>query len=136
MWYLCMELLRLSLQIDIKFMSHSWRILWQKLGTLQFSSAFDPQMNGQTEVVNRSLWNLLRCLVRHASSLGLRLFLKSSSLITACVSVVQAEVHWRSCIGGVQTVLALVLLPNMQLVSYDAKDLVDHFENIHNHRSS
>jgi hypothetical protein len=46
------------------FVGQFWRTLWKKLGTdLSFSSAYHPQTDGKTEVVNKSLGNLLRSLV-------------------------------------------------------------------------
>jgi hypothetical protein len=49
---------------DTKLVGHFWRNLWKKLGTnLSFSSSYHPQMDGQTEAVNRSLGDLLRSLV-------------------------------------------------------------------------
>ncbi|PKU83847.1 RNA-directed DNA polymerase [Dendrobium catenatum] len=50
---------------DVKFVSHFWRELWKRLHTdLKLSSAYHPQTDGQTEVVNRTLANMLRCLVQ------------------------------------------------------------------------
>ena len=45
---------------DVKFVNYFWKTLWKLFGTtLKFSFAFHPQ----TEVVNRSLGDMLKCLV-------------------------------------------------------------------------
>jgi hypothetical protein len=49
---------------DTKFIGNFWRTLWKKLGTnFPFGLAYHPQMDGQTEVVKKSLGDLLRSLV-------------------------------------------------------------------------
>ena len=49
---------------DTRFLSHFWRSLWKLLRTnLDMSSAYHRKSDRQTEVTNRTLGGLLRCLV-------------------------------------------------------------------------
>lgn len=49
---------------DVKFLSHFWRVLWGKLGTkLMYSTTCHPQTDGPTEVMNRTMTQLLRTVV-------------------------------------------------------------------------
>ena len=49
---------------DVKFVSYFWKTFWKLFGTtLKFSYAFHSQTYGQTEVVNRSFGDMLRCFV-------------------------------------------------------------------------
>ncbi|XP_038704723.1 uncharacterized protein LOC120000670 [Tripterygium wilfordii] len=118
---------------DVKFMSYFWKTLWMKLGTkLQYSSAFHPQTDGQTEVTNRSVGNLLRCLVMdHASSWDLILpqaeFVFNNSVNRSSGSS-PFEV-----VAGIKprTPVDLLPLPSFQQPSGEALELATHIHQVH-----
>lgn len=51
---------------DSRFTSNFWQALFENLGTsLRFSSAYDPQTDGQSEITNRTILDLLTSYVSH-----------------------------------------------------------------------
>src|SRR4051812_18898221 len=62
--YACMECPRQLFLIET-FVSYFWKTLWGKLGTkLMFNTTCHAQTDGQTEVVNRTLPQLLRAMIK------------------------------------------------------------------------
>ena len=118
---------------DVKFMGHFWRTLWRRFGTeLKYSRTCHPQTDGQTEVVNRSLGNLLRCLV-------------GNNIKTWDLVIPQAEFAYNISVNRTikktpfeaasrlkpKHVLDLVPLPQEVRVSDEGEAFADHIRKIH-----
>jgi hypothetical protein len=83
---------------DTKFIGNFWRTLWKKLGTnLAFSSAYHPQTDGQIEVVNRSLGDLLRSLVTEHHSSWDHILPQAEFAYNDSVNRSTGRVHFRFC---------------------------------------
>jgi len=118
---------------DVKFISYFWKTLWAKLGTkLAFSNAFHPQTDGQTEVVNRSLGNLLRCLIDdHATNWDLILpqaeFAYNNSINRTTGSSPFQLVYGMTP----RTPLDIISLPLPQRTSEAGLDFATHMMSVH-----
>ncbi|KAG8485858.1 hypothetical protein CXB51_019213 [Gossypium anomalum] len=118
---------------DVKFLSHFWRTLWSKLGTkLLFSMTCHPQMDGQTEVVNRVISTLLRAIIR-----------KNLKSWEECLPHIEfaynRTVHSATKFSPFEIVygfnplspLDLIPLPNDQIINIDAKKKADYVKQLH-----
>jgi hypothetical protein len=107
--------------------------LWKKLGTnLNYSTSFHPQTDGQTEVVNRSLGSLLRCLIKKnprewEAILPLAEFAFNASINRTTQSS-PFEVVYGLQPAGVADLLSLPLPTKSNL---KALDMVQHMQQVH-----
>ena len=118
---------------DTKFTSYFWKTLWHLLGTkLAYSTAYHPQTDGQTEVVNRSLGNLLRCLVKdNTANLDLLLpraeFAYNNSINRSTGKSTFEIVHGYKP----RKPLDLVPLPTHARISESAESFAQHITSLH-----
>uniref|UniRef100_A0A2N9F6N0 Reverse transcriptase n=1 Tax=Fagus sylvatica TaxID=28930 RepID=A0A2N9F6N0_FAGSY len=118
---------------DSKFLAHFWRTLWKKLGTnLNYSTSFHPQTDGQTEVVNRSLGSLLRCLIKEnprewEAILPLAEFAFNASINRTTQSSPFEVVYGLQPAG----VADLISLPLPTKSNLKALDMVQHMQQVH-----
>ena len=108
---------------DTKFLSHFWRCIWAKLGTrLLFSTTYDPQSDGQTEVVNRALSTMLRAVLKNNKKMWEECFphieFAYNRSLHATTKVYSSEVVY-GCLP--RAPFDLFPLPSSEKVNVDAK---------------
>ena len=117
---------------DTWFLGHFWRTLWKKMGTkLQFSSAYHPQTDGQTEVVNRSLGNLLRSIVGEKPKQWDLALPQAEFAYNSSVNRSTGKSPFQVVYGRNPTsVLDLVPLPLGDRISDDGEAFADHIQQL------
>ena len=118
---------------DAKFFSHFWRCLFRLLGTnLLYSSSHHPQMDGQTEITNKTLATLLRSLVSKSIK-EWDLKLSHAEFAYNCTpSFATTRSPFQSCSGNNPlTPLELISLPLESRVSYEAEEKAKEIKKLH-----
>ena len=118
---------------DVRFLSHFWHCLWCLANTtLNFSSAYHPQTDGQTEVVNLSLGYLLRSLVsNHLKSWDQRLY-QAEFTYNCFVNRSTGFSPFVITYGyNTRAPLDLAPIPDLKHVNVKAKDLITQIQEIH-----
>ena len=118
---------------DTKFLGHFWRALWKRMrNSLDYSIASHSQIDGQTEVVNQSLRNLLRCLVRdHPKKWEVILPIVEFAFnisVNRSSSYSLFEIVYGN---NLSSVTDLVALPESKKVHPKAKDMVGVMQQVH-----
>ena len=100
--------------------------------TLNFSSAYHPQTDGQIEVVNRSLGNLLRSLASdHLKSWDQRLYQAKFAYNCSLNRSTSFSPFVITYGYNPRASLDLAPIPNLKHVNVKAKDLITQIQEIH-----
>jgi hypothetical protein len=120
---------------NTKFLDHFWRVLWRKVDNiLQFIFAYHPQTDGQTEVVNRSLGNLLRCLVGDKPRQWDLVLPQAEFAYNSSINRSTGKYAFQIVYGAnPKGVVDLVDLPTDPYLNRDATYFVENIQGIHQH---
>ena len=118
---------------DVKFVSYFWKTLWKLCDTtLKFSFAFHPQTDWQTKVVNRSLGNMLRCLVGVKQDVWDLILSTAEFAYNNSVNRSIGKSHFQIVNGySPHTPIDLVPLPPHMRVSEPAENFAKHIHDLH-----
>jgi hypothetical protein len=115
---------------DTRFLNNFWTNLWKKMGTkLHFNNSYHPQIDGKTEVVNKSLGNLFWSIVGEKPkqwNLALpQAEFAYNSLVNICTGKYPFQLVYNR---NPMCVLDLVQLPLGDRISDDGEAFAEHIQ--------